>query len=95
MKKLLSEVVAQRVRQIRQAKGWSQEQLAEAAGLSRDAVSRIERNDRAARLDTVAAIAEGLGVEVAALVIGTARVQLSGVEEADPRPRPRVWPFGQ
>jgi len=59
----LSEVVASRVRELRRARGLTQEQLAEAASISRDALSRIERNDRAARLDTVAALAEALGVD--------------------------------
>lgn len=73
----LSEVVASRVRQHRKARNWSQEHLAEAAGISRDALSRIERNDRAARLDTLAAIADALGVEVGALIAPTVRATKS------------------
>lgn len=73
----LSEIVASRVRQHRKARNWSQEQLAEAAGISRDALSRIERNDRAARLDTVAAIADALGIEVGALLSGAVRAAKS------------------
>jgi DNA-binding XRE family transcriptional regulator len=33
-----------RVRQLRQSKGWTQQQLSEAAGIHRTAVCRIERN---------------------------------------------------
>lgn len=64
----LSAVVALRIQKVRAERHLTQEQLAEAAGISRDALSRIERNDRAARLDTLAAIAEALGVEVRDLV---------------------------
>ena len=64
----LSDLVAKRVRQIRSSKGWSQEQLAEAAELSRDAVSRIERGDRAPRLETLDSIARALGLKLPALL---------------------------
>jgi transcriptional regulator with XRE-family HTH domain len=45
----------------------TQAQLAEAAGLSNDAVSRIERGDREARLITLERLASALGVQVADL----------------------------
>ena len=59
----LSSRVAARIRELRQEKGWSQERLAEVAGMSRDGLSRIERGDRPApRLETIASIAAALGV---------------------------------
>ena len=64
----LSVLVARRVREVRESLGMSQEALAEAAGLSRDAVSRIERHDRAARVDTLAALAIALGVAPGELI---------------------------
>lgn len=70
----LSNLVAQQVRRLRLARGWSQEQLAEAAGISRDALSRIERGDRAARLDTLDALATALGVDLPGLIAGGRQV---------------------
>lgn len=54
--------VAMRVRELREARGWSQRELAAAAGLSQDGVSRIERGGRSPRLDTLEEIATALGV---------------------------------
>lgn len=62
------DVVATRIRFLRLEKGWSQEHLAEAAGLSRDAVSRIERGDRQPSLDTLQRIADALEVSLSSLV---------------------------
>lgn len=36
--------VANRVKELRLARGWTQEQLAEAAGVSRQSINSIERN---------------------------------------------------
>ena len=61
--------IAQRVRALREEKGWSQERLAEVSGLSRDAVSRIERGDRKTpRMATVMAVAEALEVKPSMLL---------------------------
>lgn len=72
----ISDRIAVRIRELRLAKGWSQEQLAEATGLSRDAVSRIERGDRSPSLDTLNLVARALG---------TSLPQLVDVEEPLPR----------
>lgn len=62
-KETLSYRVATRIRELRLEKGWSQDRLAQVAGMSRDGLSRIERGDRPApRLETIAAIAAALGV---------------------------------
>lgn len=47
----------------RKAKGWSQEQLAQAAGLSRPTVARIESGN-AVSTDTMAKVAAVLNIEV-------------------------------
>jgi transcriptional regulator with XRE-family HTH domain len=64
----LSDSVASRIRELRSAKGWSQEKLAEESGLSRDAVSRIERGDRGPRLETLELIARAVGLTLPKLV---------------------------
>ena len=60
--------IARRVRVLREARGWSQEQLAAVAGLSEDDVSRLERGGLSPRLDTLEAIAVALGVPLMALL---------------------------
>ncbi|GAA3902192.1 MULTISPECIES: helix-turn-helix domain-containing protein [Gibbsiella] len=54
------------IRELRLAKGWSQEQLAAIAGLSTRTIQRIE-NGHQASLETLGAIAAALGVQVSDL----------------------------
>ena len=54
----------QRLKQLREQRGWSQEQLAEIAGLSTRTVQRVEASG-AASLETRMALAVALGVETA------------------------------
>jgi transcriptional regulator with XRE-family HTH domain len=51
-----------RVRDLRQARGLSQEELAESAGVHRTYVSSLERGRRNVGLDNILAIAAALGV---------------------------------
>lgn len=53
---------ADRVRALRKAKGWSQEELADQAGLHRTFVSQIERATKRSTIDTVEKVAKALGV---------------------------------
>lgn len=76
-----SELVPQRVRELRQRKRWSQEKLAEEAGVSKDAVSRIERGDREPRIDTLEQIAEALGTNLSRLFDFTKPLRLTSVQE--------------
>jgi transcriptional regulator with XRE-family HTH domain len=64
----LPKSIAVRIRELRMAKRWSQERLAEEAGLSMDAISRIERGERDPRLETVAQIARALGIALPKLL---------------------------
>lgn len=63
-----TETVAARIRELRLALGWSQEELAEQATLSRDAIARIERGDRGPRLDTLELIANALEIPLPKLL---------------------------
>jgi transcriptional regulator with XRE-family HTH domain len=61
-------VIGQRVRKLREARGWTQQQLADRAGLTNDTISNYERGGRrgqkAPSLPTVKAIADALGVSM-------------------------------
>ena len=57
-----------KVRALREAKGMSQEALADAAGLHRTHISLVERGQRSARLETIARLAVALGVQPARLM---------------------------
>jgi transcriptional regulator with XRE-family HTH domain len=60
------------VRRRRKARGWSQEELAEAAGCSRNTIWRVEKGDATVQVETMQGIAEALLTSVAALFGGDA-----------------------
>lgn len=57
-----------KVRQLRESKGWSQEQLAEAADLHRTYVSGIERGARNPTLTVICRVAKGFGISPSELL---------------------------
>ena len=57
----------QKVRQLREAKGLSQEKLAFQAGIHRTYLGGIERGERNPSLRNIAVIAKALGVTIADL----------------------------
>lgn len=59
-----------RVRELRRAQGLTQVGLAEASGVNRVTVAKIETGGLDAQLSTVHRIAEGLGLSVSALLAG-------------------------
>lgn len=61
---------AQRVRALRKAQGWSQEELAERARIHRTFVSQIERATKSSTIDTVEKIAQALGTTCGELLDG-------------------------
>ncbi|MEU3962940.1 helix-turn-helix transcriptional regulator [Streptomyces buecherae] len=60
--------VGARIRGLREERGWSQEHLAERAGISRQTMYRTELATHAATIDMLAHIADALGVPLADLV---------------------------
>lgn len=56
-----------RVRDLRNARGYSQEKLAERSGLHRTYISSLEQGERNVGLENVHALAAGLGVRPADL----------------------------
>jgi len=59
--------LGQRIKELRQAKGLSQEELAFKAGVHRTYLGGIERGERNPALKNIAAIAEALGVSLSEL----------------------------
>lgn len=65
----IREVFARNLRQLRHAKGMSQEELAHLADLDRTYISSLERGLYGASIDVVDRIAVALGVEAAELLV--------------------------
>lgn len=60
--------IGSHIRTRRERLGWSQADLSVAAGISLASVSRVERGVQAPSIDILVALAEALGVGIAALV---------------------------
>ena len=58
----LSEIVSERVRSLRERKGWSQLELAQQSGLSVSVLSEIESGQNKPSLDMLVVLAQSLGV---------------------------------
>jgi transcriptional regulator with XRE-family HTH domain len=52
--------VGRRIRELRQKKGWSQEKLAEMAGLHRTYIGQIERGEKSVGVENLLRVAEAL-----------------------------------
>ncbi|MDE7312195.1 MAG: helix-turn-helix domain-containing protein [Eubacterium sp.] len=73
--------VGARIRQIRKAKGWSQEELAKKCGISMNFMGHIERGTRKMSLDTFARICAGLEANADALLWGIVQDSEAIVQE--------------
>ncbi|MGP1603305.1 MAG: helix-turn-helix domain-containing protein [Treponema sp.] len=58
----IAEIVGQNIRQLRKQSGWTQEKLAEKAGISVPFMTQIELARKTASLDVIGAIAKAFGV---------------------------------
>ena len=66
--KAFAVVVGEGVRRARQSRGWTQVQLAEAAGLSPNYVARLERGELGPSLFVACQLCDTLGIDVGALL---------------------------
>jgi transcriptional regulator with XRE-family HTH domain len=64
----LRRILAQNLRRLRQDRGLTQEELADLAGVNRNYVGMIEREENAASVDVLEALAKGLEVRPAELL---------------------------
>lgn len=62
--------LGERVRQLREARGWSQEGFAHEGGLGRSFAGAIERGEKDIRLTTLIKLARALGVSLSQLLKG-------------------------
>jgi transcriptional regulator with XRE-family HTH domain len=76
-----------RIRELREAKHWSQEEFADLCGLHRTAVGFLERAERNPRLDTLLTISKGLGITVSELLVGLENRSQSATRKAPLRSR--------
>jgi len=87
-----------RLRDLRIARGWTQQQLAEASSVTRGALSHLEAGRRKPFSDTAERLASALGVSVAELLEGrrAAPAELVGlVSELAPRERQQLADYGE
>ena len=68
MIKRARDVLAQRIRELRLEKGWSQEALADTCGLHRTYIGDIERRERNVSIDNIEKIALALKVPITVLL---------------------------
>jgi transcriptional regulator with XRE-family HTH domain len=60
---VLREIVARNLRRLRRSKGLSQEELADQAGINRNYVGMLEREENAATVDMLETLADVLNVD--------------------------------
>ena len=65
----LRQILAQKLRQLRQERGLTQEELADLADVNRNYVGMIEREENAATVDVIESLAAALQVQAAELLV--------------------------
>lgn len=70
MQEVNYEKMGTRIRQVRKAKGWSQQKLAKKCGISMNFLGNIERGTRKMSMDTFASLCRELEIDADALLWG-------------------------
>jgi transcriptional regulator with XRE-family HTH domain len=73
-----AEAVGQAIRNLRQGQGLSQEELAHRAGVHRTYIGGIERGERNPTVESLKKIADGLGLDPAAILLEASRPRRLG-----------------
>src|SRR4051812_48342881 len=89
-RKEIDPLFGRRLRAFRDAKGWTQAQLGEAAGMRQNVVARLEAGDREPGWGTVQKLADALGVDVGEFRKGSD----AATPDAEPEPE-RLRPTGK
>ena len=63
----IAKLIGERLRSYRNQKGWSQEELAEQAGLHATYIGQLERGEKNATIESVSKVACALGVSLSQL----------------------------
>lgn len=63
-------LVGRRIRELREAKGWSQEKLGEEADLHRTYIGQVERGEKNIGVENLVRLAKALGSTAAAVLTG-------------------------
>ena len=71
------DVVGKRIKELREARGWTRVQLGVYAGLSTSTVSFVESGRRTPNAETMIKLAEALGVEPGEFFQGSDQVPLA------------------
>jgi len=68
-------ILGERIREKRKSLGWTQEDLADYAGIDRSYIGGVERGERNLTFNVLCEICSALGCDVAALTKGLPEVQ--------------------
>jgi transcriptional regulator with XRE-family HTH domain len=79
----IREVLARRLRELRQERSWSQEDLADACLLHRTYIGSIERAERNVGIDILGKLATAFGISVYELLNASASKQLRSLSTKD------------
>jgi transcriptional regulator with XRE-family HTH domain len=71
--------VGRRIRELRQKKGWSQEKLAEEAGLHRTYIGQVERGEKSIGVNHLRRVAAALGVQPSEILGVESMADLNGL----------------
>jgi transcriptional regulator with XRE-family HTH domain len=77
----LREIVARNLRRLRHEKGLSQEELAHRAGINRNYIGMLEREEHAATVDMLEKLAEILEIDPAAFLDRKGKKSLRGEDD--------------
>ena len=64
---IMAKIIGDRLRSYRNQKNWSQEQLAEYAGLHSTYIGQLERGEKNATIESISKVAAALGVSLSTL----------------------------
>jgi Zn-dependent peptidase ImmA (M78 family)/DNA-binding XRE family transcriptional regulator len=90
----LAEVVSNRVRSLRERRGWSLSELARRAGIGISILSEIETGQSAPRLDTLVALAHALGAPLETFLYADdnpLEARLRAIETPENLPALQLW----